>query len=462
MSPIAPLAILWISGLLLAPLDGRQRWAGWFGLAALTVALGSMLMLTAEVLRKGPLEAVAGNWPAGVGIAIRVDALGLAFALTALAVILIAYGYEFAGKIESRSFPALSAFLAVGLTGVFFTGDAFNFYVFFEIAMVASYILTAYGEERRQLRAAVIFAVVNLLGSVMFLISIVSLYFVTGTLDMGQIAARMPIVEQNPSLVAGTLLFVALSVKLGLFPFHFWLPAVYTGVRPSVAAMLSGALASIGVYGILRFGAGMLPRELDLASPALIVLGIASVAYGGIQAISRRDPDEVVAYSAIGQVGYILIAVAVGGGVGLAAAVLYSIVNSLNKTMLFLAGNQVNRLGGIAFAIGGLSVAGIPIAAGFWGKVALLQSGLAVEGAWVQIVLVATIVGGGLLSIVYMFQAYARTYWRLSSEPQAEKQRVQTTIVIVAAMISLIVGVWPEPLLALSHQAAAVLPWGAS
>jgi multicomponent Na+:H+ antiporter subunit D len=460
VSAVAPLAILWIAGLALALADGRRRVSGWLGLAALAVAFAATVRLTIEVVINGPVEVVAGNWPVGVGIALRVDALGVVFAITALAVILVAYSYELAGGIESRSFPTLSLFLAVGLTGVFLTGDAFNFYVFFEIAMVASYTLTAYGEERRQLRAAVIFAVVNLLGSVLFLIGIVSLYHVTGTLDMGQIAARIPIVEQNPTIVAGVLIFVALSVKLGLFPFHFWLPAVYTGVHPSVAAMLSGALASIGAYGVLRFGAGMLPRELALAGTALVVLGIASILYGGLQAVARHDPAEVVAYSAIGQVGYILIAVAVGGGVGFAAAVLFSILNSLNKTLLFLAGNQTNRFAGVAFAIGGLSVAGIPIAAGFWSKAALVRAGFAAENEVTQVVLVAAIIGGGLLSVIYMFQSFGRTYWNATAGPENRQQVAQTSIVVAAAALSLIIGVWPEPLLALSDHAAAVLPWG--
>jgi multicomponent Na+:H+ antiporter subunit D len=457
---VAPLAILWIAGLTLAPFDGRRRLVGWAALISLVLAFLAAIRLTAEVVAGGPIQVVAGSWPVGVGIALRADALGAVFMITALAVILVSYCFELAGGIESRSYPALSLFLAVGLTGVFLTGDAFNFYVFFEIAMVASYTLTAYGERRRQLRAAVIFAVVNLLGSMLFLIGIVSLYHVTGTLDMVQIAARMPIVEQNPSIVAGVLLFVALSVKLGLFPFHFWLPAVYTGVHPSVAAMLSGALASIGAYGVLRFGAGMLPRELALADTALIVLGIASILYGGLQAVARRDPDEVVAYSAIGQVGYILIAVAVGGAVGFAAAVLFSVLNSLNKTLLFLAGNQANRFAGIAFAIGGLSVAGVPIAAGFWSKAALLRTGFAAESEWLRAVLVAAIVGGGLLSIIYMFQSFGRTYWHATAGPAGRRQAIQTSIVVATALMSLLIGVWPEPLLALSDQAAAVLIWG--
>jgi multicomponent Na+:H+ antiporter subunit D len=456
MMLVAPLAIFWISALALGLANGRRPAIGLLGLGALAAGLVAMAWLTFTVVADGPREMVAGNWPAGIGITLRADSLGVAFAMTAIVVLVIAYGFELAGGIESRTFPALTLFLAAGLTGVFITGDAFNFYVFFEISMVASYILTAYGEERRQLRAAVIFAVVNLLGSVLFLIGIVSLYHTTGSLDMATIAARMPIVEENPAIVTGTLLFVALGVKLGIFPFHFWLPAVYTGVHASVAAMLSGALAIIGAYGLLRIGAGMLPRELALSAPVFIALGVASILYGGLLSISRHEPSAVVAYSAIGQVGYILIAVAIGGVVGYGAAVLFTIWNSMNKTLLFLSGGQFNRYAGIAYAIGGLSVAGIPPVGGFWGKTAVLRATLIADGQVMRGFLAAIVVVGGGLSLLYMFRSYGRTYWSAGADWGEDRARARTAIVLLVAVLIVILGIWPEPLLAISDQAATM------
>lgn len=457
MMLIAPLATFWIGGLLLSLADGRRRDIATVAALLLGAGLVANVLLAREVLTSGSQEMVAGNWPAGVGITLRADALGMAFALTASAVIFVAFCFELAGGIESRSFPALSLFLAAGLTGLFLTGDAFNFYVFFEIAMISSYILAAYGEERRQLRAAVIFAVVNLLGSVIFLIGIVSLYHVTGTLDMALIAARIPIVEENPAIIAGTLLFVALAVKLGIFPFHFWLPAVYTGVHPSVAAMFSGALATIGAYGLLRIGAGMLPRELALSARVLVLLGVASIIYGGLQSISRHEPSAVIAYSSIGQVGYILIAVAIGGQVGLTAAVLYTLVNSANKTLLFLSGAQAGRYAGLAFAIGAFSVAGVPPAVGFWGKTALFRATIQDSSESGRIVLTAIVILGGVLSLLYMFQSYGRIYWHASPAVANRSEAARTGIVLGLALLMVISGLWPEPLLALSELAAATL-----
>ncbi|MDQ3587560.1 MAG: oxidoreductase, partial [Actinomycetota bacterium] len=140
-------------------------------------------------------------------------------------------------------------------------------------------------------------------------------------------------------------------MKLGLFPFHFWLPTVYTSASPGVAAMLSGAVANVGSYGLLRFGAAILPSELRFGAVVLLVLGTASILYGALQALSRRTASEVLAYSAIGQAGYVLVAIAIGGPVGLAAAVVYSVANALNKTLLFLSTALRGRLVGAAFAV---------------------------------------------------------------------------------------------------------------
>src|SRR3712207_6080904 len=254
---------------------------------------------------------------------------------------------------RSTLFPYTTLFRS---TGLFLTGDVFNFYVFFEISMTASFVLTGYREEDYQVRGAFIFAVVNLLGSVVFLIGIAALYSVTGSLDMQVIAERTDVLEPSSVIAIAALIFAAFCLKLGLFPFHFWLPAVYVGSHPPVAAILSGALANIGGYGLLRFGGGILPRELEFGSTAVLVLGTASIIYGALQAISRRDTSEVMAYSAIGQVGYVLLALGVAGAVAYAAAVLYSIVNSLNKGVVFLAAGMRGPLVGGAFAVDRKSV----------------------------------------------------------------------------------------------------------
>lgn len=452
---VLPVGIPWVLAAVLALLDGRRPWVGWLAVAGLAASLLSMVALVMPVLREGPVETVAGGWPEGLGIALRADALGLTFALVSVGVILVSLLYEVAGGVRSRTFPALVVFMAAGLSGLFLTGDVFNFYVFFEISMTSAYILSSYRERDYQVRAAFIFAIINLLGSVIFLISIAALYHVTGSLDMTVISERIGDVEPNSVLTIAAAIFVAFCLKLGLFPFHFWLPAVYVGSHAPVAAILSGALANIGGYGLLRFGAGILPEELKLGSIAVLILGTASIVYGALQAVSRRDTSEVLAYSAIGQAGYILIALAIGGPVGYAAAVLYAVVNSLNKAVLFLAAGLRGPLVGAAFAVGAFSVVGVPPAAGFLSKIAMFKASLE-EGFVASVVLVALIFVGGALSFLYSFQIYQRRYLKPSNggKPSGLAGRV---FVLALAALLVVVGLFPEPLLALCEAAADVL-----
>lgn len=456
---VLPVGIPWVLAAVLALLDGRRRWVGWLSVAGLAASLVSLFALVALVLREGPVETVAGGWPEGVGITLRADALGLTFALVSVGVILASLLYEVAGGVRSRTFPALVMFMAAGLSGLFLTGDAFNFYVFFEISMTAAYVLASYREKDYQVRAAFIFAIINLLGSVIFLIGIAALYHVTGSLDMTAIAERISDVEPNSVITISAAIFVAFCLKLGLFPFHFWLPAVYVGSHAPVAAILSGALANIGGYGLLRFGGGILPQELALGSWAVLVLGTASIVYGAMQAISRHDTSEVLAYSAIGQAGYILVALAVGGPVGYAAAVLYAVVNSLNKAVLFLAAGLRGPLVGTAFAVGAFSVVGVPPAAGFLSKIAMFQASLAADGLFASVVLVALIFVGGALSFLYSFQIYQRRYLKPPKKGAEAKPSDPAGRVLVLALAALVVlvGVFPEPLLALCEAAADVL-----
>lgn len=447
-----PLAILMFGGVVSAVLDGTRKPAAWFSIGVLVAGIVATCWLGADIWANGTRLMRIGGWPEGVGIALRVDMLSIVFAALSQSVLVVSLLFELYNGIGARIFPALVIFMGVGLTGLVFTGDAFNFYVFFEISMISSYIMVGYGETPRQFRAAFVFITVNLLGSVFFLIGISAIYHTTGFLDMNRIREQMPVVQQNPAILSATIIFVAFCIKLGLFPFHFWLPAVYTGTRPAVAAILSGALANIGTYGIIRFGADIFPRELEEASGVLIALGAASILYGGVQAVSRHATNEVVAYSAIGQVGYILIAIGIGGHNGIVAAVIYTVLNSINKVLLFLGGSQRGWLAGAVFAIGAFSVAGVPPAGGFFGKLALFRVATDNQRWWI----VALIFVGGALSFIYMFQAFRRRTGDFFGE---ERSPVGLQAILTAIAIGVIgLGVYPEPLLALAERAALALP----
>ncbi len=448
-----PIALLWFGGIIVAALDGTRRPVGYLAVAVLASSIAATVVLGVEVQRNGEQEMQVAGWPAGIGIALRIDMLGIIFALVSMVVLAVALWFEVSRDVKARIFPAMVVFMGLGLTGLFFTGDAFNFYVFFEIAMIAAYILSSYGESPRQLRAALIFIVVNILGSVFFLIGIAAIYHTTGFLDMERIATQMPLVQENPAILTATIIFVAFSTKLGLFPFHFWLPAVYTGTRPAVAAMLSGALANIGSYGLIRFGADIFPRELREGASILIFLGAISIIYGGVQAVARHTPNEVLAYSAIGQVGYILIALSIGGEAGYRAAIVYAVINSLNKLLLFLAASLRGWIAGLAFAVGAFSVAGVPPAGGFFAKMAIFQLSVDAHRPW----LVALVFIGGALSFVYMFHLYRERFW-VNQEADEATTKMALALVVTVAIAIVVIGLYPEPLLALSQTATEWIP----
>jgi multicomponent Na+:H+ antiporter subunit D len=435
-------------------IDGRRAAVGWVAVAALAATAVVLSALMATVLSSGRVVVTTGDWPLGVGITLQADALGVLFALLSVLVLLAATVHEVADGVRERPFPGLVLLLAAGLTGLFLTADLFNFYVFFELALTASYVLATYGGSRQALGAALVFTAVNLLGTFVFLISVAGVYHVTGTLAMAGIAVRMADVDPNAALILAVGFFVAFSVKLGLFPFHFWLPTVYTGARPAVAAILSGGLANIGAYGLLRFGAVLLPRELELGAAALIAIGGASILYGGLLAISRSETSEVLAYSAIGHVGYVLVAIGIGGPIGFGAAILYTVVNSLNKTILFLTGSMRGALVGAAFAAGALSVAGVPPAVGFIGKLELFQA--VADQPWLLLLLLL----GSALSFVYVFQVYQLDFWRAERRGPASPWPQQAVLMTLAVVI-LGAGLWPEPLVMVTHAAAGSLLGGA-
>ena len=224
------LVIPWAAGIVLALLDGRRparRLAG--GRRAGGEPRRARRPRRRRSCPRARVEATTGDWPAGVGITLRADALGVLFALLSSLALLAATVHEVLDGVRERVFPGLVVLLAAGLTGVFLTGDVFNFYVFFELSMTAAYILATYGGTRRELGAALVFTTVNLLGTFVFLLSVAGLYHVTGTLDMARIAERVADVDPNAAILIAVGFFAAFSVKLGLFPFHFWLPTVYTG-----------------------------------------------------------------------------------------------------------------------------------------------------------------------------------------------------------------------------------------
>lgn len=450
MSFLIPLALCWFAAIGLSLLDGRRRAVALTAVAVLLAAFVVDVQVATETLQGRAFEDITGRWAAGVGIRLHVDSLSALFALTSTLVLVAVLVHELIAGIRARLFPALLLFLAAGLHGVFFTGDAFNFYVFFELSMVTAFALAAYGHTDAALRATWVFVMANLVGSVLLLSAITSLYHLTGTLDLSQIALRKELDGGTPLMLSAALMFAAFALKLGLFPFHAWLPPVYRDTRPAVAAAFAGALTLVGSYGLLRLGLVLFSAELTSAGPLLQGLGAASVLYGTLLGVHRSRPAEAVAYAAIAHAGYLMIAVGLGGTAGIVAALWLTVAGALDKSGLFLSLEAPSSGGRFTHIVAAMSSIGIPLTAGFLGKLYLLRAAALAE-AWLPL---AAVLVAGAMSIPLLFRAYDRT-----SGPGRDRlgPPSRALVSVALALVVVWIGVAPGPVTRLLHAAAAAL-----
>lgn len=452
MTPLMSLVLSWTGGSVLLALDGSRRWIANLAVLCLVVValldISFLLLFASRALEDSTLELISGQWPQGVGIRLRVDTLSLFFASITATVLAVTMYHETRVRVESRSFPGLLLLMCAGLHGAFFTGDLFNFYVFFELAIVTSFGLAAYGYGRAESRGTFIYMTVNVLGSVLFLIGVASIYHVSGTLDMAQLSG-ITALGSTDVMLACALLVTALGLKLGLFPFHAWVPVVYSHARLPVAASLAGALVNIGAYGLLRIGWGVFPYATLEGRTILLILGALATVYGSVVAISRKNAAELVAYTAIAQAGYILMSLSIGGIAGISATLLIVLSGSLEKTMMFLALDTHGRARRACALTGAISLAGLPLTVGFIGKVQLFNSLLAPE-------VTPLALGALLLSTPFTMTAAFR-YWQLATVDADSATPTGAHLLLLLPLIAVGLALAPEGLAGLVQRTSAQL-----
>jgi multicomponent Na+:H+ antiporter subunit D len=370
-----------------------------------------------------PVTMQAGGWPPPWGILLRADGLsGVMVALTGL-VFVAASAVQFGA---TRTAPDLARnpgyylafpFLLLGLNGVCLTGDAFNFYVFFELVAIASYLLVAMGAHD-PLEAAWKYSAQSVFGSVSLLVGIVLLYGATGTLTIGAIAAHL----DAPAVWAAPFFLIAFLLKGALFPFHYWQPDAHAAATTAGSMLLAGALINVGLYGFFRFGPLLLGPEQRWL---LVAIGGGSGLFGAAAAWGTADAKRLLGFSSISQLGFVLMAVGWGTVTALAAGLAFLVSHALAKALLFattgalaaggtstrlrdLAGAGVGRpwLSG-AYLLGMVSLAGLPPTAGFAAKLALLREGLGLA-AWPAVAVIGV---GSLMTLAYGIRAYQQLCW---------------------------------------------------
>ncbi|MDR7478718.1 MAG: proton-conducting transporter membrane subunit [Armatimonadota bacterium] len=469
---VLPVVLPLVVGGTVAALRSAPARAG-LALGATAVATGASVALVLAVWRTGIVVTAFGGWPAPFGIVFAADMLGALMTAIAgwVALVTLVMALLSAERRVDRFLPAGWLFLLGGMNGAFLTGDLFNLYVFFEVMLVASYFLLTLGTSRRRAREAFTYVVINLVASTLFLVAVALLYGATGTVNMADLARRLP--EASPALSRGgvALLATAFAVKAALFPLYFWLPHAYVLPPGSTAAYFGGMLTKVGVYALFRLFTTIWP----LGEPSgwlLLVAGL-TMSFGVLGALAQEEIRAILSFHIISQIGYMVMGLGLQSAAGLAGGIFYIIHHIGVKTALLLAGatveqtyrtGRLERLSGIAavspalgalFFVPALSLAGLPPFSGFWAKLALLRAGLEVR----QWVIVAVSLAVSLLTLLSMLKIFSGAFWGAPTRAPIVRPIQPAALGAVAAMATLTIawGLAAHVLLALSATAAEQL-----
>ena len=233
----------------------RLLWARRIALASVVAGQAVAMLLALRAAAGEIIVYRLGDWPAPYGIVLVIDRLGaMMLVLTSLVALPVLWYASGGWDAHGRHFHPLFQFQLMGLGGAFVTGDLFNLFVFFEVLLIASYVLMLHGQGRERLRVGLHYVVLNLAASALFLIGVALLYAKTGTLNLADLALRVPKIDgPDATLVqaAALLLLVVFGFKAALAPLSMWLPATYAAATAPVAALFA-ILTKVGVYAIVR------------------------------------------------------------------------------------------------------------------------------------------------------------------------------------------------------------------
>ncbi|MGM0605878.1 MAG: complex I subunit 5 family protein [Halobacteriota archaeon] len=473
---------------------------------AVTVAVLDWMVVLAPSA-PGAATYQVGGWTAPFGITLVADGLS-AFMLTIVAVVgvsTVVFSVWYVDRLtqEGYYYP-LFFFLLLGVTGALLTGDLFNLFVWFEVMLMASYVFVAFYGAAEHTAASMRYVVMNLIGSALMLLGIGGLYAALGTLNMAEMARLLAApgvgVDTAPVVGLSVLVFTPFALKAGLVPFHFWVPSAYRAAPLPITAMLAGATKKVGMYAIVRlyftvFAGASVPTSalgpagespLSFVAPVLLVIGALSILVGGFGAVTRDRLDGLLAYSSIGQVGFIVVPIGIAAAttveslrhLGIVAGLIYALHHAVTKAMLFYSvgvireatgTTRVSALGGLwarspvfaaSFLVGGLSLIGIPPLVGFFGKFFVFGA-VAVQFTTESTVPAATVllftVLGAVLTIVYTTRAWVGCCWGspTAAVETATLDRNLVTVITVLAISVLAFGIGFEWVYQFADAAAA-------
>jgi multicomponent Na+:H+ antiporter subunit D len=458
-------------------------------LFASTVAwadFGLALMLAARVRTETVVSYALGGFPPPIGIEYQIDALSALVVLLVTgvaAVVFTASRASIEAEIETRNRGLVYTMLLLalsGFVGVSVTGDAFNAFVWLEIMSLSSYVLVALGgnRDRRALSAAYNYLVMGTIGATFYVIGLGFAYMMTGTLNMADLAARIPwIAESRTVAVAFGFIVVGVALKLALFPLHLWLPNAYAYAPSVVSTFLAATSTKVAVYLLLRFlftvfglQFGFEAFTLQAIFLPLAVIGIVTASF---VALFQDDVKRLLAYSSLAQIGYMILGIGLASTAGVRATVLHIFNHGLMKGALFMATSAVAlRVGATTlpafaglgrrmpltmagFVGGAVSLVGMPLTVGFTSKWYLVLAALD-QGQWWVALLVA---GASLVALAYVWRVIEAAYFRVpeTSAPRCEAPPLLLAGLWLLVLANIYLGINAHLTTALADRAAHML-----
>ncbi|HAW16907.1 monovalent cation/H+ antiporter subunit D family protein [Oceanospirillaceae bacterium] len=428
----------------------RPQLVWMFTLLASTIAFIISILLLQQVMQTGTISYELGGWSPPWGIEYRIDKLNAFIALIisgVSTVVLVAAHTSIEKEIPQEKhtlFYILYLLSLTGMLGIVTTGDAFNVFVFLEISSLSAYSLIALGRDRRALWASFQYLIMGTIGATFILIGIGLMYQMTGTLNMVDLATRLPEVAETRTVTTAYVFFiVGVCLKLALFPLHLWLPNAYAHAPSIVTAFFAATSTKVAAYLLIRFTFSIfgvsfsfttLPMEM-----VFLTLGLLGIFVASTVAIYQDNIKHVFAYSSVAQIGYMIVGFSMTTSAGLSAMLLHVFNHALMKGALFLAlGAVMLRVGSTqlkdfqglgrqmpltmaAIVVGGLSLIGVPLTVGFVSKWYLVVAAL--EKGWWPVA--GLVLLGSLLAVVYVWRIVETAYFKAPLAPIAGKEQVK-------------------------------------
>lgn len=440
----------------------RRSWCRPLTLGSVSVMVVLAVMNLRFVLREGPIEYAFGGWAAPLGIAWLNDPLAaiMVLTMTAVALLSLVFGHSVVRPklAQSLHYYTLINLFVASLVGIIFAADLFNIFVFLEVAALTGYALVG-AAGGKALVYAFRYLLLGSFGATLYLLGVAYLYAATGTLNMADLATRIPDLITSTAVVGGLiLLFLGLSIKMALIPLHGWLPGAYANAPSSVAPLLASTVTKVSLVAWVRIEYALIaPGTVVSHVPVLVLLediGILAAIVGGALALVQTDIKRMFAYGGISHIGLMLLGVSLGNSTALAGGLFYLINDAVMQATLFMIAGAalyyhrartLDDLKGVtnrspwltgALVVVAMSMVGLPPTGGFFGKWNIVLGALEAE----HYLAVFAVLASTLLTLGYFLRLFSCWFHQpVTIHTEATAVAIPVRVSLCIASVALIV-----------------------